>query len=148
MRTGVPLRRVATSYESGGSGRVGVCASSHRATHRREFGDVRFETKLGRIAKKAYLELFEAACAPNALFATREPAPDTKRSGVSRRTNRIPVRHARSETRGRSPFGRRCGAGKNGSTRSHNGTGSSTAAIGVHVTWPTRFSFRRFVTRS
>jgi hypothetical protein len=41
----------------------------------------------------------------------------------------MPVRHARSETRGRPPCGR-CGAiGKNGSTRSHNGSGSSAAAI-------------------
>jgi len=29
----------------------------------------------------------------------------------------MPVRHAWSETRGRPPFSRRCGAGKNGSTR-------------------------------
>ena len=61
-----------------------------------------------------------------------------------RRTNRIPVRHARSGTRGRPPFGRWGGAGKNGSTRSHNGTGSSAAAIRVHVSSPTRFSVRRF----
>ena len=33
-------------------------------------------------------------------------------------TKRRPVRHARSETRGRPPFGRRGGVGKNGSTRS------------------------------
>ena len=41
----------------------------------------------------------------------------------------MPVRHARSETRGRPPFGRRGEVGKNGSTRSHNGSGSSAAAI-------------------
>ena len=41
----------------------------------------------------------------------------------------MPVRQARSETRGRPPFGRLGGAGKNGSTRSHNGSGSSAAAI-------------------
>jgi len=57
-----------------------------------------------------------------------------------RRTNRMPVRHARSETRGRPPFGRRGGVGKNGSTRSHNGSGSSAAAIPVHATSPTRIS--------
>jgi hypothetical protein len=49
-----------------------------------------------------------------------------------RRTKRMPVRHARSETRGRPPFGRQSGAGKNGSTRSHNGSGSSAAAIPIH----------------
>ena len=41
----------------------------------------------------------------------------------------MPVRHARSETRGRPPCGRRGGIGKNGSTRSHNGSGSNVAAI-------------------
>ena len=46
----------------------------------------------------------------------------------------MPVRHARSETRGRPPFGRRGGIGKNGSTRSHNGSGSSAAAIPVQST--------------
>ena len=56
----------------------------------------------------------------------------------------MPVRHARSETRGRPPFGRRGGVGKNGSTRSHNGSGSSAAAIPVHATSPTRIRFRRF----
>ena len=61
-----------------------------------------------------------------------------------RRTKRMPVRHARSETRGRPPFGRRCGAGKNGSTRSHNGSGSSAAAIPNHATSPMRIRFRRF----
>jgi hypothetical protein len=44
-----------------------------------------------------------------------------------RRTNRMPVRHARSETRGRPPFGRRGGVGKNGSTRSHNGSAAHSA---------------------
>jgi hypothetical protein len=39
-----------------------------------------------------------------------------------RRTKRMPVRHARSEMRGRPPLGRRAGIGKNGSTRSHNGS--------------------------
>src|SRR5262245_1777275 len=61
-----------------------------------------------------------------------------------RRTNRMPVRHARSETRGRPPFGRRGGVGKNGSTRSHNRSGGSAAAIPVHATSPTRIRFRRF----
>ena len=56
----------------------------------------------------------------------------------------MPVRHARSEMRGRPPFGRRGVVGKNGSTRSHNGSGSSAAAIPVHVTSPARISFRRF----
>jgi hypothetical protein len=41
----------------------------------------------------------------------------------------MPVKHARSDTRGRPPCGR-CGRiGKNGSTRSHNGSGISGAAI-------------------
>ena len=44
-----------------------------------------------------------------------------------RRTKTIPVRHARSEIRGRPPCGRRGGIGKNGSTRSYNGSGSSAA---------------------
>ena len=56
----------------------------------------------------------------------------------------MPVRHARSETRGRPPFGRRGGVGKNGSTRSHNGSGSSAAAIPVHATSPTRIRYCRF----
>ena len=47
---------------------------------------------------------------------------------------RMPVRHARSETRGLPPFGRGGGTGKKGSIRSHNGSGSSAAAIPVHVT--------------
>jgi len=46
-----------------------------------------------------------------------------------RRTKTMPVRHARSETRGRPPCGRRAGIGKNGSTRSHNGSGRSAAVI-------------------
>jgi hypothetical protein len=58
--------------------------------------------------------------------------------------NKMPVRHARSEMRGRPPFGRRGVVGKNGSTGSHNGSGSSAAAIPVHVTSPARISFRRF----
>jgi len=41
----------------------------------------------------------------------------------------MPVRHARSETRGRPPLGRRCGIGRNGWTRSHNASGSSVAAM-------------------
>jgi hypothetical protein len=61
-----------------------------------------------------------------------------------RRTNKMPVRHARSEMRGRPPFGRRGAVGKNGSTRSHNGSGSSAAAIPVHATSPARIRFRRF----
>ena len=56
----------------------------------------------------------------------------------------MPMRHARSETRGRPPFGRRGGVGKNGSTRSHNGSGSSAAAIPVHATSPTRIRCRWF----
>lgn len=61
-----------------------------------------------------------------------------------RRTNRMPVRHARSETRGRPPFVRRGGVGRNGSTRSHNGFGSSAAAIRLHATSPTKVRLRRF----
>jgi hypothetical protein len=41
----------------------------------------------------------------------------------------MPVRHARSETRGRPPCGRRGRIGKKGSTRSHNRSGSNAAAI-------------------
>jgi hypothetical protein len=47
-----------------------------------------------------------------------------------RRTKRMPVRHARSETRGRPPFSRRGESGTNGSTRSHKVSGSSVAVIG------------------
>ncbi len=61
-----------------------------------------------------------------------------------RRTNKMPVRHARSEMRGRPPLGRRGVVGKNGSTRSHNGSGSSAAAIPVHATSPARIRFRMF----
>ena len=64
------------------------------------------------------------------------------------RTKTMPVRHARLETRGRPPFGRRGGIGKNGSTRSHNGSESSARAIPVHATSPTRIQCRGFVTRS
>lgn len=56
----------------------------------------------------------------------------------------MPVRHARSEMRGRPPLGRRGVVGKNGSTRSHNGSGSSAAAIPVHATSPARIRFRMF----
>jgi hypothetical protein len=51
-----------------------------------------------------------------------------------RRTKRMPVGHARSEMRGRPPLGRRAGIGKNGSTRSHNGSESSATAIAVQST--------------
>jgi hypothetical protein len=46
-----------------------------------------------------------------------------------RRTKTMPVRHARSETRGRPPCGRRGRIGKKGSTRSHNRSGSNATAI-------------------
>lgn len=46
-----------------------------------------------------------------------------------RRTKTMPVRHARSETRGRPPCGRRARIGKKGSTRFHNRSGSNAAAI-------------------
>jgi len=49
--------------------------------------------------------------------------------GLPIKTNRIPVRQARSGTRGRPPFGRGGGTGKSGSIRFHNASGSSTAAI-------------------
>ena len=61
-----------------------------------------------------------------------------------RGTKTMPERHARSETRGLPPFGRRGGIGKNGSTRSHNGSGSSAAAIPLHNTSPKRIRFRQF----
>ena len=77
-----------------------------------------------------------------------DPHPSSRGSichGIPlRRTKTIPVRHARFETRGRPPFGRRGGIGKNGSTRSHNGSGSSATAMAVHATSPTRIKFRRF----
>jgi hypothetical protein len=56
----------------------------------------------------------------------------------------MPVRQARSGTRGRPPFGRHGGVGRNGSTRSHSGSGSSAVAIPVHATSPTWIRFRRF----
>jgi hypothetical protein len=65
-----------------------------------------------------------------------------------RRTNTMPVRHARSETRGRQPSGRRGGIGKNDSTRTHNGSGSGAAAIPVHATSPNEHQVGGFVTRS
>ena len=46
-----------------------------------------------------------------------------------RRTKTMPVRHARSETRGRPPCGLRGRIGNKGSTRSHNRSGSNAAAI-------------------
>ncbi len=61
-----------------------------------------------------------------------------------RRTKTMPVRQARSETRGRPPCGRRGGIGKNGSTRSHNGSGSRAAAIAAHATSPKRIRFEKF----
>jgi hypothetical protein len=61
-----------------------------------------------------------------------------------RRTKTMPVRHARSETRGRPPCGRRGRIGKRGSTRSHSGSGSSAAAMPVHGTSPTRVTCVRF----
>jgi hypothetical protein len=51
-----------------------------------------------------------------------------------RRTKTMPVRHARSGTRGRPPFGRGGELGRSGSTRSHNASESSAAAIPAHVT--------------
>jgi hypothetical protein len=65
-----------------------------------------------------------------------------------RRTKTMPVRHARSETRGRPPFGRGriC---KNGWTRSHNASGSSVAPIPRSRYLARRGSgFGGFVTRS
>jgi hypothetical protein len=61
-----------------------------------------------------------------------------------RRRKTMPVRHARSETPGRPPFGRRGGIGKNSSTRSHNGSGSSTVAIPAHAISPKRSGFQMF----
>lgn len=46
-----------------------------------------------------------------------------------RRTKTMPLRHARSGMRGRPPFGRGGELGRNSSTRSHNASGSSAAAI-------------------
>ena len=61
----------------------------------------------------------------------------------------MPVRHERSETRGRPPLRRRAEIGKNGSTRSHNASGSSAAAIPVHATSAAEDQiWEGFVTRS
>ena len=46
----------------------------------------------------------------------------------------MPVRHARSGTRGLAPFGRGGGNVRKRSTRSHNASESSTAAMAVYVT--------------
>src|SRR5206468_1226465 len=46
-------------------------------------------------------------------------------------------------THGRPPCGRRGGIGRSGSTRSHNASGSSEAAIPVHATLRTRIRFPR-----
>ena len=46
-----------------------------------------------------------------------------------RRTNRIPVRQARSGTRGRPPFGLRGTEGSMGETRHHKASGSRGALI-------------------
>ena len=52
------------------------------------------------------------------------------RQGIPlRRTNTMPARHARSDTRGRPPRGRRGGIGENGPIRSHKGSRSGAAAI-------------------
>jgi hypothetical protein len=75
--------------------------------------------------------------------STSPPTRTRVPAGASAR----PVRHARSETRGRPPCGRRAGIGKNGSTRSHKGSGSSAAAMPVHATSPTTM-LGGFVTRS
>ena len=56
----------------------------------------------------------------------------------------MPVRHARSETRGRPPFGRRGGIGKNGWIRSHNASGSSVAAIPCSRYLAAEVTLRRF----
>ena len=76
------------------------------------------------------------------------PAPEFLREHLPgnalRRTKIMPVRHARSETRGRPPRDRRDGVGKNGSTRSHNGSGSSGADMLLHGTATRRIRFRRF----
>jgi len=71
-----------------------------------------------------------------------DPQPSTSGSichGMPlRRTKRMPVRQARSGTRGRPPFGRGGEIGRNGSTRSHNASGSAAAAISVtlpHCNW-------------
>jgi hypothetical protein len=56
----------------------------------------------------------------------------------------MPVRHARSETRGGPPFGRRGRIGKNGSTRSHKASGSNAAAMPVHTTSQEKISSWRF----
>jgi hypothetical protein len=63
-----------------------------------------------------------------------------------RRANTMPVR-ARCETRGRSPLRRLGGIGKNSSTRSHDGSGSSAAVIPVHTTSPKRIRFLRICHR-
>ena len=51
-------------------------------------------------------------------------------------TNRIPVKHARSGTRGRPPFGLGGSGGKSGSIRSHNASGNSGLAMPSSLTSP------------
>jgi hypothetical protein len=50
------------------------------------------------------------------------------------RTNKIPVKHARSETRGRPPFGLAGSSGSRGAIRSHNSSGTSGFAIRSSLT--------------
>jgi hypothetical protein len=55
----------------------------------------------------------------------RDAAPKDKENAGQTRSIR---------DRGLPPFGRRGGIGSNGSTRSHNASGSSVAAITAHIT--------------
>jgi hypothetical protein len=62
-----------------------------------------------------------AGACTSSQIRTRVPAGASPGNAAAK--DEVPVRHARSETRSRPPCGRRGGIGKNGSTRSHNGSG-------------------------
>ena len=79
-----------------------------------------------------------ASCA-----ATASKSARTRARGTPHRCR--PACHTARAGGGTAHFsGRRGGIGKNGSTRSHNGSGSSVTAMPVQATSPTRIKFRRF----
>jgi len=61
-----------------------------------------------------------------------------------RRTKTMPVRHARSETRGRPPCGRGARIRKKGSQDSTTDLGATPRPYAVHATSPTKIRFGRF----
>jgi hypothetical protein len=86
------------------------------------------ERKVHQIPNARPLPIAQAppACHPR-------PAPEFPRKHLpgnsAAKDEDVPVRHARSETRGRPPCGRRARIGKKGSTRFHNRSGSNAAAV-------------------